>query len=460
MKVQKKVFLFVIPLVSLTAWGQDITGDWNGILKVQGIQLRVVFHINKTESGYSSTMDSPDQNAKSIPVTVVNYEQPILKLSVSDAGMDYEGTLGADGNITGTFKQRELSFPLNLSKTLVEKEEIVRSQEPVKPYPYVEKEITFENTEAGILLAGTLTLPKEDGNFPAVVLISGSGAQNRNEEVMGHKPFLVIADYLTRNGIAVLRFDDRGTAASTGDFQTATSVDFSTDVEAAVKYLLTRKENNAKHIGLIGHSEGGIIAPMVAARSKDIAFIVLLAGVGIPGNEFLLLQSEVINKASRMREEDLQTVISFDRSIYDLVLQSTHAEELQTNMPARIKELIAEHPSIKPERMSEDEFVYSLMQQITNPWMYYFLKYNPATALEKVKCPILALNGTKDLQVPAETNLKAIRTALLKGGNKEVTVKELSGLNHLFQECKIGLPSEYGTIEQTFSPIALKEILT
>jgi pimeloyl-ACP methyl ester carboxylesterase len=378
---------------------------------------------------------------------------------VVNAGIEYEGTLGSDGISTGTFKQGGQSFPLNLSREAIEKEETVRPQNPVKPYPYVEEEVTFENKEARIRLAGTLTLPHKNGNFPAVVLISGSGAQNRDEELMGHKPFLIIADYLTRNGIAVLRFDDRGTAASTGDFQTATSVDFSNDVEAAVKYLQTRKEINRKQIGLIGHSEGGIIAPMVAARSKDVAFIVLLAGTGIPGDQLLLLQQELILKASGISEQAWQSQSLVNRKAFDLIIQSTDTARLKLDLTSYLKQILKETPDVKPEIQSEEDFIRLLITQCVNPWVQYFIKYDPAVALEKVKCPVLAINGEKDLQVPAKINLEAIQKALSKGGNKKVTVKEFPELNHLFQECQTGLPAEYATIEQTFSPIALDEIL-
>jgi pimeloyl-ACP methyl ester carboxylesterase len=348
---------------------------------------------------------------------------------------------------------------LNLSRKAVEKETLVRPQEPVKPYPYHEEEVSFENAEAGITLAGTLTLPKKDGSFPAVVLISGSGAQNRDEELMGHKPFLVIADYLTRNGIAVLRFDDRGTAASTGDFKTATSVDFSKDVEAAVRYLQTRKEINRKKIGLIGHSEGGIIAPMLASRSKDVAFIVLLAGTGVQGDRLLLSQQEAIYTASGMNEAEWETVKAINEKAFAMVIRSTDTVQLKTDLTEYLKQVLKDHPSQKPQGVSEEQFIQLSVTQITHPWMIHFIKYHPAPALEKTKCPVLALNGKKDLQVPAKENLEAIQTALTKGGNKQVTTKEIPGLNHLFQECTTGLPAEYATIEQTFSPVALEDIL-
>ena len=268
--------------------------------------MRVVFNIVKTDKGYSSTMDSPDQGAKGIPVTFTNFENSVLKIEISNAKIEYTGTLDKENNFIGNFKQGGQSFPMNLSKEKVEKEKFVRPQEPTKPYPYYSEDVIFENKKDKITLAGTLTLPTKEGNYPVVVLITGSGPQNRDEELLGHKPFLVLADYLTKNGIAVLRFDDRGIGESQGDFKTATSLDFASDVESAVNYLQTRKEINKKKIGLIGHSEGGIIAPMVAAKSKDIDFIVLLAGTGIPGGELMLLQKELIERASGANEADIQ----------------------------------------------------------------------------------------------------------------------------------------------------------
>ncbi|MDZ4746390.1 MAG: alpha/beta fold hydrolase [bacterium] len=457
----KKITLILLTsLFSLTVFGQDIIGQWNGALKVQGTQMRLVFNITKTDNGVSSTMDSPDQGAKGIPTTTTSFENSILKITIANAKIEYEGTLGKDNIIVGTFKQGGQSFPMNLSNEVIEKEKLVRPQEPTKPYSYYSEDITFENKNAGISLAGTLTLPKKDGVFPVVILISGSGPQNRDEELLGHKPFLVLSDYLTKNGIAVLRYDDRGTALSKGDFKTATSADFATDVESAISYLKTRKEINKKKIGLIGHSEGGLIAPMVASKSKDVAFIVLLAGTGIEGDQILLLQQKLIGKASGISEEDLQKNEIENRKTFDIANKSINLEQLNNDLTIYIMQSLKDNPnSKKPQGMSDEDFVKLQVKQIANPWMQYFIKYNPAPALEKVKCPVLAINGEKDLQVPPKENLEAIEKALTKGGNKKVTIIELPNLNHLFQECKTGSPEEYATIEQTFSPTALNEIL-
>ncbi len=457
--MKKTILTLIAILTILSMHGQDITGEWNGVLKVQGTQLRLVFNITQEENGYSSTMDSPDQGAKGIPVTSTSYEGSILKLEISTLGIHYEGNLDDKNAFIGIFKQAGQSFPLNLTKEKVEKEKLIRPQEPTKPYSYYSENIKFGNTQDKIVLAGTLTLPEKYGNFPVVILISGSGPQNRDEELLGHKPFLVLADHLTKNGIAVLRFDDRGTAESTGDFKTATSLDFATDVEFAIKYLQARKEINKNQIGLIGHSEGGIIAPIVAAGSKDINFIVLLAGMGIRGDQLLLLQQELIGKASGISDTDLQKAKIINEGAFDILLKSNNSESLETELTNYIKQILKDNPdSEKPAGMSEDDYVKLQVNQLLSPWMIYFIKYNPAPILEKVKCPVLAINGENDLQVPAKVNLEAIEEALAKGGNKKVTTKELPNLNHLFQECETGLPGEYATIEQTFSPIALAEI--
>lgn len=459
MKIHLVAFAIGILIANLVL-GQNITGQWNGILKVQGTQLRIVFNISKTENGYVSTMDSPDQGAKGIPVSSTSFENSTLKLAVTNLKIEYEGILGENNVIVGNFKQAGMSFPLNLSKGTTEVQKLVRPQEPKKPYPYSDEEVTFENTKAGIKLAGTLTLPAKDGNFPAVILITGSGAQNRNEEIMGHKPFLVLSDFLTRNGIAVLRFDDRGTASSTGDFKAATSMDFASDVESGLAYLKTRKEIDKKKIGLIGHSEGGIIAPMIASNSTDISFIVLLAGTGIPGDQLLLLQQSLIGKASGASDEILKKAKEINLEIFDKVVKAKSTDQLKVDLANYFKRILAEKENaFMLQGMPEDDFIKLQVSQATSPWMRHFIKYNPAIALAKVKCPVLAVNGEKDLQVPPKENLEAIKSALQKGRNTKVTTIEFPGLNHLFQECKTGLPTEYSTIEQTFSPIALTEIL-
>jgi len=454
----KKTFLFLFTFFSsMLLYSQSITGPWNGVLKVPGGQLRVVFHIVKTDTGFSSTMDSPDQGAKGIPVTQTSFDGQNLKLEITAAQIEYTGQLKND-TITGVFKQRGQRFPMNLTREQTKKQPVKRPQEPHKPYPYYTEDVTFQNSDANITLSGTLTLPKKEGIYPVVILISGSGPQNRDEELMGHKPFLVISDYLTKKGIAVLRFDDRGTGQSTGNFKTATSADFASDAESAIGYLKTRKEIDKNKIGLLGHSEGGIIAPMIASKSRDVSFIVLLAGTGIRGDKLLLLQQESIAKASGISDVEIQKSREFNAKAFEMIVNSNDSLTLRNELTKYLKNL-ADNPGVKiPEGITKDEFVTMQVNQITSPWMVYFIRYDPTNALEKVKCPVLAINGQKDMQVAPKENLAAINNALKKGGNKDVTIIEFPGLNHLFQECTTGLPDEYASIEQTFSPIALTAI--
>lgn len=457
MMKQILILLFTF-LCSFSLSAQDIEGQWNGALNVQGTKLRLVFNVSKIDDGYSSTMDSPDQGAKGIPVTSTTFENSKIIFKILNAGIEYNGEL-KENEIVGVFKQSGMEFPLNLSREPIEKEVVIRPQEPSKPYPYYTEDVTFNNAKAGISLAGTLTLPTKEGRFPIVILITGSGPQNRDEEILGHKPFLIISDYLTRNGIGVLRYDDRSVGESTGDFKSATSADFATDVESAIAYLKTRKDINKKKIGLVGHSEGGLIAPIVASRSKDVSFIVLLAGPGIQGDKILLLQQELIARANGESEDDIKKSIQANTKLFQMVLNSNDTQKLKADLTQGINEIINSDTSATiPNGMTQDEFVSKQVDQITSPWMLYFMNFNPTPTLEKVKCPVLAVNGSKDLQVPPKENLSAIKTALTKGGNKNVTTKEFPNLNHLFQESETGSPSEYSTIEQTFSPIVLEEI--
>ena len=302
----------------------SIEGIWQGKLKVPGTELRVVFKISKNPDGtLTATLDSPDQGVTGIPVEEVIFEDNTLRLEVKSAGAVFEGKVSEDFLvIEGEWKQSGGVFPLTVKR--VDKAiEILRPQVPKKPYPYTEEEVAYENKEAGITLAGTLTLPSGKGPSPAVLLISGSGPQDRNETIYNHHPFLVLADYLTRQGIAVLRVDDRGVGESTGDFSQATSVDFASDVLAGIEYLKTRKEINPEQIGLIGHSEGGLIAPMVAVKSPDVAFIILMAGTGLTGEEILYLQGALISRAMGVSEEDIAKNRQFNEKIFSLIKEES-----------------------------------------------------------------------------------------------------------------------------------------
>ncbi|MFA5557232.1 MAG: alpha/beta fold hydrolase [Flavobacteriaceae bacterium] len=455
MKKLFTLFLFTTLTSFVLSAQSEITGQWSGTLEVQGIELRVVFNVSQIENGYKTTMDSPDQGAKDIPIPVTVFNNPNVKFEIPGA-IEYTGALKGD-KIIGTFKQSGVSLALDLTKNTSGEDLIKRPQEPKEPFSYYSEDVIFRNKKANITLAGTLTLPNQTGKFPAVVLISGSGAQDRNSEILGHKPFLVWSDYLTKNGIAVLRFDERGVGESEGNFAKATSNDFATDVQSAVEFLKTRKEIHKKKIGLIGHSEGGVIAPMVAVSNpKDISFIVLLAGAGIQGSELLLLQQKLILAASGIPQEDIEQNFEKHSRIFQEINQSTDDQQLKTNLNSIVLEYTSDNET--PQGMTKEQYAQTQTSTYTSPWMLNFIRYNPAVALQKVKCAVLAINGDKDLQVPATENLTAIRKALNKGKNKKITTKQYPNLNHLFQESETGLPQEYSLIEQTIFPKVLEDV--
>lgn len=438
--------VFCLVLTAIPARAQSVAGDWLGTLDVGVLKLRLVFHITENDKGLAATLDSPDQNAKGLPVRTVTLTGSTLKLEMPQIGATYEGQRSEDGSrVQGTFTQQGKPLPLVLTRVTDPSQlERRRPQLPLKPYPYREEEVTFDNAAAGVTLAGTLTLPEGAGPFTAVILISGSGAQDRDESLLGHKPFLVLADHLTRKGVAVLRYDDRGTGKSTGDFATSSSADFATDAEAAVAYLSTRSEIAPRKIGLIGHSEGGMIAPMVAARNTRIAFLVLMAGTGVPGNQILPRQAAAIAEAMGATKEMVDKVISNQREALTLI--QSDADEGMV-----IGRLQVMNPGAEAQ-------VAAQVRQMRRPWFKFFLSYDPAVALRKVTVPVLAINGSKDVQVLPSQNLPAIRTALEAAGNKNVEIVELPGLNHLFQTSKTGAPTEYGDIEETIAPVVLETV--
>lgn len=455
MKFLTPLLIFLFMTTAATA--QGITGDWYGILNVQGMELKVAFHISETEEGYTATMDSPQQNAFGIPISDTQFKENVLQLKAPQLGLQYQGTL-KDTLVSGIFSQGGMQLPLELSKEKWEEKKIVRPQEPKKPYPYLEEEVIFHNMKDSVSLSGTLTLPKKEGKYPAVILISGSGPQDRNEAILNHKPFLVIADHLTRNGIAVLRYDDRGVAKSTGDFSSATSEDFAEDVKAGIEYLKSRKEIDHEDIGLVGHSEGGLIAPIVAAENEDVSFLVLLAGPGLRGDKVLLLQQELIYTESGESEEKIRETIATSQGAFDIIRNSP-PQELEANFREYLeqqmdKEIITDFP----EGMDKEKILEKQVESLLTPWFRFFITHDPAETLQKVKVPVLAINGENDLQVASKENLEAIERALTKGGNQNVTIKEYPGLNHLFQESETGSPKEYAGIEQTISPEVLEDI--
>ncbi len=450
---------FASPLLALSTPEARLVGTWGGELDISVLKLRLVVHLDSTDNRLTATLDSPDQGANGIPVDSAFVAADSLHLLLFALAARFEGRISANvDSLEGTWTQGGKSFPLTLTRGAAAIERR-RPQEPQPPFPYRSEDVQFHNQAADITLAGTLTLPETGTNFPAVVMISGSGPQNRNEEVMSHKPFLVISDFLTRHGIAVLRFDDRGVGDSDGEFATATTQDFATDAEAAVDFLKGRPEIDKHKIGLIGHSEGGIIAPMVAVNDNDVAFIVLLAGTGVKGSEVLALQELRIMEASGADSLELAKLAALRKEM----LAITNTDQPLGERRERLTELLEQQREGVPEEQWDAEglsdiVIAATVEQYLSPWMQFFFRHDPATTLEKVNCPVLALNGALDLQVIPEQNLPAIEAALKLGGNSSYKIVKLDGLNHLFQHTEIGLPAEYATIEETFAPEALELI--
>jgi uncharacterized protein len=442
--------------------GSGLVGFWQGSLQPNPIiELRLALEIkDKNEDVLYGMMTSLDQGSARIPFTAKADKAGVVKIDVPKIGSTFEGQLSADGSeIAGKWQQGGQKFPL-VFKRLAQAAILHRPQEPKLPFPYNEDQVSIETPAAGVTLVGTLTLPKGAGPHPAVVLVSGSGPQDRDEAIMGHRPFFVLADHLTRQGIAVLRFDDRGIGKSTGDFAVATHDDFVGDALAAVDWVKSRKEIDPKRIGIVGHSEGGIVAPLAAVKQPDdIAFIVLMAGVGVPMDQLLVRQGTDLGRVMGQSEGMLKEVAAKQRELYSQLAKTTDAAGAEKLVRELFAQQMAELTPEQREAAGPTEAVIeNQVKMVATPWFRRLVAYNPRPALERVKCPVLAINGEKDLQVAAEENLSAIRDALAAGGNTQVTTKEFPGLNHLFQHCTTGAVSEYGQIEETFSPEALETI--
>ena len=434
-------------------------GEWLGTLRASGVELRLGLSVRANPDGtLSSDLDSYDQGAMNIPADTTVQTGAVLRVVILRAAGGYEGTISADGQrMTGTWRQGPGSIPLEFTRAdsaALAAAAPRRPQLPRAPFPYAVEEVSFESVP-GVRLAGTLTRPNSAGPHPTVVLISGSGPQDRDETLLGHKPFLVLADYLTRRGIAVLRYDDRGFARSTGDFANATSADFAEDVRAAVRFLRARKD--VGKVGLVGHSEGGLIAPMVARTPGVVDMIVLLAGPGVPGDSILLTQAALIGRAQGVPESTLQSSQRASRRMYALVREARDTVGLRDRLLAEMRQYAQTVPAEQRSAMgATDAAINAQVAQVMSPWFRYFITYDPRPALRATRVPVLALNGTLDLQVPYEANVAGIRTALSAGRNRDFDVRALPGLNHLFQTARTGAPREYQTIEETFAPSALQ----
>ena len=406
-RVEVLLMAGMLALAATQSFGQQISGPWTGQLDLGAQKLTIVLHFDKDASGKDvCTMDSPDQSAKGIPATLNFISADSVNIAVPSIGMTYAGKLN-EGELKGSFSQMGMNLPLDMKPGEVKHN---RPQHPVEPYPYQTKEIAFQNEAANAWFAGTLVYPegyKEGEKVPVLIMVTGSGAENRDEEVFDHKPFLVIADYLARHGVASLRFDDRGVGKSTGSMEGATTKDFAEDALAGIEMLRGLKQFSK--VGVLGHSEGGSVAFMLGAKQK-VDFIISMAGVGAKGDTALTAQAN--------RTYELMGV------------------PMQVNV-AQYRAQVA---------------------QLNSPWLNYFLDYDPIPDIQGTRCPVFAINGDKDVQVVSSLNLKGIEKALPK--NKKTLVKEYPGLNHLFQHCTTGLPTEYAGIEETISEEVLGDIAT
>lgn len=424
----------------------QIEGYWKGELKLGMQKLEMAFDIKVMDDVLSATLDVPAQGAFGVPVDKTVFQDGQLSMTMSSMSAAYLGTL-KESVIEGTFTQRGMSFPLTLEKGSKEAPK-ARPQDPRPPFPYQIREVSFVNAKEGNTLSGTLTVPNGKGPFPALVLVSGSGQENRDEELMNHRPFWVIADYCARHGIAVLRYDDRGIGGSTGEVENANSMDFSYDAEAAFDFLRNQKHIDASKVGILGHSEGGIINFMVASRRPEVAFLVSLAGPAVKGTELLKAQQVALLKASGMSEEVIQFSSNSNAQLFDIVETSSSREEADSLARQKLQSW-----------GYNEELTEQTLGQLTSPWMYYFLRYDPAEAIVKTTCPALLLNGSKDLQVLVTQNFPAYENMIAEHGKTNLTLHEMPGLNHMFQHCETGTVEEYATIEETISPEVLEMIV-
>lgn len=436
------------PPATEPAAATGLEGPWHGAIQLPGVALKFGVAFTRGPSGLSGTIDIPDQSAMGVQLDAVSLEGDAVSFRLADVPGEptFRGTLQGDA-ITGTFSQGGASFPFELKRGALPRER--RPQDPVPPFPYTTEELTA--THGDVTLAGTLTRPEGEGPFPAVILISGSGPQNRDEEIFNHRPFAVLADHLTRSGVIVLRYDDRGVGGSTGDTENATIADFAADAEAWVKLLDAR--DDVGDLGLLGHSEGAIIAPMLAVRNDAVKFIVTLAGPGVPGSEILAEQNRALLLAAGAPPEIAEATASAARDLFAATKQSAPDDELREKMLALARAQTGGMMGDPPA-----EVIDAQLERLRSPWMRHFLEHDPAADLRQVTVPVLALLGGKDAQVVATQNAPAVEAALKEADNADATVKTIPDANHLFQPARTGSVQEYAMIETTINPEVLQEI--
>lgn len=433
-------------------------GHWEGNLDIPGMPLGVKVDLRREGEGWRGTIDIPAQGAQGLPLEAVRVaaDSVTFRLAGIPGDPTFRGALADSAGtqrLRGAFSQNGMTFPMRLGREATAAPR--RPQEPRPPFPYRSEDITYESGD--VRLAATLTLPEGDGPFPAAVLITGSGPQNRDEELFGHKYFLVLADHLTRAGLAVLRADDRGVGGSTGSGRSSTTDDFAGDALAGIAYLRSRPEIDGARIGLVGHSEGGIVAPLAAAREPDrVAFVVMLAGTGVPLDEVILRQIDLLSTAAGMPAPAVAEEVARARTVMASLKAGADSVAVRLELQALVETQLAAQPGAREADPGEvARIVDGALAGMTSPWFRYAIALDPRVALRRVRCPVLAINGSLDLQVDPRQNLPEIEKALREGGNPDVTIRELPGLCHTLQPATTGAPLEYGQVETTMDPAAL-----
>lgn len=459
-------YLFFLPfaiLISIhSSMSQDLEGRWEGTLDVMGNKLPLIFRFEQSDEQWKGFMDSPSQGARNIALTKVLVVGNMLTFEHLAGGILYEGILMED-KVNGTFKQSGMSFPLNLNKMQgMEKasEPRIRPQTPQAPFPYAEREIEFASTADEIKLKGTLTIPEGNGPFPGVILVTGSGPQDRNSTIFEHEPFWVIADYLSRNGIVVLRYDERGVGGSEGDFGSATSRDFKNDAQSGMQYLRELREVELSKIGMLGHSEGGMIAWMIAAEKENspVDFVISLAGPVVSIPQLMAKQTEDISRSTGNSEELVASQVALNTKFYELIKKYGEVEKIKEMVPELVKEVLDTHELPEEIKAQQAASLTSTLSSSLNPWLVYFIQYEPESDINKIQIPTMAAFGGNDIQVNAAQNANKL-ISLFENKEELLRLKVYDDLNHLFQKAETGSISEYIEIEETINEHVLRDIL-
>lgn len=441
--MKKILYLFLICLHFSCSNAQSFDGSWKGEVEVSGQKLLLVFNLEQDSNDrWIGTFESPMQTAQRFPIDAIKVQKDSIWMDVKAIRLFYAGYLDRDKDVMkGVMKQGSFESAMILVRSENEMSGLSRKQDVFPPYDYLEQQVSFRNPKGNASLAGTLTYPKGGGPFPAVVLVNGSGQQNRDSEVFGHRPFKILADHLSKNGFAVLRYDDRGIGGSKGEVNLATTIDFASDADAVVDFL--SKQNTVKlgKIGIVGHSEGALIAEIVAAENDKVDYVALLSGPVIKGDSLLILQSYALGKASGLSESVLNENKISNRRIYDILLRDETPQELSGMLE---KELVRQN---RGNPLTSDMKIK--LSPMLIPWFRTFLRIDPAYYLKQLRVPIFASFGGKDVQVPANENIYALQH--LRLNTTDVTIKDYPNLNHLFQQAETGKIEEYFENSESFN---------